>query len=341
MDKSVYFVWTPESKLSAGVGGSETTLFGFAKELDRRGFKTTLVTIGLGEDDGRDSYPEATYLALKSVEECRKLKGRVIYINQPALKPLDKKTKVASYLSCPVNPFAPPKALKRQLGYAPIMLYSNFSRGQWAKEIGCDPTELHILYPFADEAFSNVEREPYTGNPRLLYAGRLRPQKGIYVLLEALHLKPLLTSGWKITTVKADMGFEDSQPLVRMVTARKGNMRLIGARRTPKAMAKLLAEHDVLIMPSRNDYWHESFGMLSIEAQMAGCRVVASKGGGLPETDCGIGALELIEPHDPLKLSEAVYKVGLMPRITPAQRRKASKCFSLAESVDNLLDIVG
>ncbi len=48
-----------------------------------------------------------------------------------------------------------------------------------------------------------------------------------------------------------------------------------------------MARHDIVVMPSNSQYWHETFGIVSIEAQHSGCRVVASDDGGLPETDCG------------------------------------------------------
>lgn len=48
-----------------------------------------------------------------------------------------------------------------------------------------------------------------------------------------------------------------------------------------------IIEH--VVMPSNSHYWHETFGIVSVEAQHAGCRVIASDDGGLPVTDCGGG----------------------------------------------------
>ena len=72
----------------------------------------------------------------------------------------------------------------------------------------------------------------------------------------------------------------------RLLRAHPG-IRLVPAQKTPARMAALMAEHDIVVMPSNSQYWHETFGIVSIEAQHAGCRVVASDDGGLPETDCG------------------------------------------------------
>ena len=61
-------------------------------------------------------------------------------------------------------------------------------------------------------------------------------------------------------------------------------------------MASLMASHDIVVMPSNSQYWHETFGIVSIEAQHSGCRVIASDDGGLPETDCG--GVVLVKPAE-------------------------------------------
>lgn len=58
----------------------------------------------------------------------------------------------------------------------------------------------------------------------------------------------------------------------------------------------LMARHDIVVMPSNSQYWHETFGIVSIEAQHSGCRVVTSDDGGLPETDCD--GIVLVSPDN-------------------------------------------
>jgi glycosyltransferase involved in cell wall biosynthesis len=107
---------------------------------------------------------------------------------------------------------------------------------------------------------------------------------------------------------------------------------------TPQAMAKLMVGYDVLVMPSHSKMWREPFGILSVEAQHAGCRVVASDIGGLPETDCG--GLEVFEPENPLALAQAIRRAGKHGRLTAAKRQKAATHFTVAQSVDQLLDVL-
>lgn len=78
--------------------------------------------------------------------------------------------------------------------------------------------------------------------------------------------------------------------------------------------------------------------MLSIEAQHAGCRVVASNIGGLPETNCGL--LTLVEPRSPLALITGIKQAVALGQATTKERGKAAAQFTLHESVTELLRVL-
>ena len=87
-------------------------------------------------------------------------------------------------------------------------------------------------------------------------------------------------------------------------------------------MAELMVDYDIVVMPSNSQYWHETFGIVSIEAQHAGCRVVASDDGGLPETDCG--AITLVVPDDAEALAQGIHTaIGLGP-MSRSERSRAA-----------------
>jgi glycosyltransferase involved in cell wall biosynthesis len=113
---------------------------------------------------------------------------------------------------------------------------------------------------------------------------------------------------------------------------------LVAARNTPVGMAALMAEHDVVVMPSNSQYWHETFGIVSIEAQHAGCRVVASDDGGLPETDCG--GVILVEPDNAEALANGIRHAVHQGPLSPSARKAAGARFTVAQSVDALLDVI-
>ena len=99
-----------------------------------------------------------------------------------------------------------------------------------------------------------------------------------------------------------------------------------------------MAEHDIVLMPSNSQYWHETFGIVSIEAQHAGCRVVASDDGGLPETDCG--ALTLVEPDNAEALAWGIREAIAAGPMPASGRQAAAGRFTVGQSVDALLDIL-
>lgn len=130
--------------------------------------------------------------------------------------------------------------------------------------------------------------------PLILAVGRLHPQKGYDVLLEA-------AAGWgrrrlvPLTVVAGD------GPLRGELVARAGpDVRLLGRRAD---VADLYAAADVVVIPS---YW-EARSLTAQEAARAGRPLVASAVGGLPEL---LGdAARLVAPGQPQALCEAVLRL--------------------------------
>src|SRR5690606_23149376 len=194
-------------------------------------------------------------------------------------------------------------------------------------------------YPFAEPCFATEVRPLSDASVvRILYAGRLSPEKGVYTFLEMLHsdlIAPDLSLRFTATAAGADK--PQGRIIHRLLEAHPG-VRLVPARKSPTAMAALMADHDIVVMPSNGQYWHETFGIVSIEAQHAGCRVVASDDGGLPETDCG--ALLLVEPDNAEALAGGIRAAIEAGPLTLDARRRASDHFSVGKSVDQLLDML-
>jgi glycosyltransferase involved in cell wall biosynthesis len=103
-------------------------------------------------------------------------------------------------------------------------------------------------------------------------------------------------------------------------------------------MAALMARHDIVVMPSNSQYWHETFGIVSIEAQHSGCRVVASDDGGLPETDCG--GVVLVSPDNAEALAWGIREAIDSGPLSPAARHDAGVRFTVGQSVDALLEVL-
>ena len=172
----------------------------------------------------------------------------------------------------------------------------------------------------------------------MLYAGRLSPEKGIYTFLSMLHTDlidddPSLF--FTVTTAGAD---KPQGHIIESMLRTHPRVDLVAARTTPAGVATLMAEHDVVVMPSNGQYWHETFGIVSIEAQHTGARVVASDDGGLPETQCGV--LQLVEADNSEALALGIIEALSRGRVSTSERNAAARCFTVSQSVDALLDVL-
>jgi D-inositol-3-phosphate glycosyltransferase len=185
--------------------------------------------------------------------------------------------------------------------------------------------------PFADPIFGNVLRSKPGKKVRVLYAGRLHPEKGIYTILEMMHQYEMGILDVQMSIIMAGLHVNEGRTIAQMLKGYK-QANLIESRKTVASMAKLLARTDILLMPS---VFAEPFGMLSVEAQHSGCRVIASSLGGLPETNCGL--LSLVEERNPQALITAIGEAIALGLSTTKERKTAIHEFTLGESVDSLL----
>ena len=337
----ISFVWTPGERLPAGTGGSENYTVGQVRELNRRGIAAQVVTIGLGIADGRDEFSDIPFLSLAKVSDVSGLEGTVVFVTAfpdvPTVNP--------PYQMLHIPP--PLREAERRRTFEEtrnrgLIATSRFAALLWADFLDVDVATVQVVYPFAEPCYG-VQRRPVSspGAVRVLYAGRLSPEKGIYTLLAMLHsdlITDLATQDVRVTFTATTAGSDKPQGrIIRTLLEAHPGISLVDARRSPEAMAVLMSEHDILVMPSNSQYWHETFGIVSIEAQHAGCRVVASDDGGLPETDCG--GVTLVTPDDAAALARGVREAIALGAVSEAGRVAASSRFTVEQSVDDLLAV--
>ncbi len=139
---------------------------------------------------------------------------------------------------------------------------------------------IRVGNPYDAEVFNDSS----DAAPRreLIFAGRLVSDKGVDLLLKALKLidaKPHLTivgDGPERAVLEKQAADLQLQSQVEFVGRQQG-----------RQLAKLLQQHEVLIVPS---IWHEPFGIVALEGIACGCVVIGSAGGGLAEAigPCGV-----------------------------------------------------
>lgn len=335
----ISFVWSARYPFLAGAGGSESYTAGQVRELMRRGIPTRIITLGHGENDGRTDFPDITFQAIEDKKELEDLDDTLVFITYP----LDVKTKHQSYsiMHCP-----PPKYARNDSQYnlkacegKRLITASKFAAGLWRRHLKGNAGRMPTVYPFAAPDFASVERLQRSRNQKtkILFASRLTPDKGVYTLLAALHMDALKDVNYELSVTTSGAHTDEGKIILELMKAHP-HINVVEARKNATEVAKLMAEHDVVVMPSTDIYWQELFGMTSVEAQHAGCRVVASRSGGLPETN--VGGLMLIEPDNPKALAMGMLKATHLGPLTARERAQAVKRFTLAESVDSLLKAI-
>ena len=119
----------------------------------------------------------------------------------------------------------------------------------------------------------------------LIFVGRLVSEKGLDVLLDALQqlqAKGLFPS---LTIVGAGPELAAAQEKARELKL-NNQVTFAGAKQGADLVTTLRA-HKILVVPSR---YEEPFGVVALEGIAAGCAVIGSCGGGLPEAigPCGL-----------------------------------------------------
>jgi len=187
---------------------------------------------------------------------------------------------------------------------------------------GVEEDRLHLIPPGVNPSlFEGPFEDPFegVGRPRVLFVGRLAPQKGVRALVVAAALieDP---SAWVLL-----VGDGPERKALERKAERIGvgdRVRFLGFfahERLPAA----LAHADVLVLPSV----YEELGTVLLEAMWAGLPIVASRTGGIPDViEDGVNGL-LVPPGEPEALARAIDRVladrGLAYRLSEGAQARA------------------
>jgi glycosyltransferase involved in cell wall biosynthesis len=173
------------------------------------------------------------------------------------------------------------------------------------------------------------------GQPLVGAVGRLIPVKGYSDLIEAVHR--LRAQGLQVRCVIAGTGPAEARlrDLIAGLELEE-SVTLLGFR---SDVADLLRALDVLVMPSHR----EAAPLALIEAMAAGCPIVATRVGGLPELiDDGVSGL-LVPPGAPDTLAAGIARLinepGLGRRLGQAAQRRQRAELSVEAMLGHLQDI--
>jgi glycosyltransferase involved in cell wall biosynthesis len=218
------------------------------------------------------------------------------------------------------------------------------------------------VYNGADpHEFSPTEGDiPKPFGSRIIYVGRLSPEKGVHVLLDGFKrvierhpgarleivggesvmpraLLRTLSDDPGVTALSRFYGCGYGNYLREQVTgSMKGRVSFTGALAHPEIAARV-RRADILVQASL----YEPFGIPVVEGMSAGLAVVASRVGGMIELIQHEKTGLLVNPDDPEALAHALLRLlndpELARRLGLAARADASRRFSWDSSVDSLI----
>jgi len=170
-------------------------------------------------------------------------------------------------------------------------------------ELGCAKSKLHVIP-------NGIQLARYSGvvpgeraalgvredDPVVIYVGRLSPEKGVRVLLDAFTLVKKSIPTVQLLIVGSG---PDEAELRSSALKTRSDIHFTGNR---DDVPQLMAAADVVAIPS----FTEGQGIVAIEAMASGIPVVASRVGGLVETiQDGVTGM-LVSPHSAQELATAI-----------------------------------
>ena len=177
-----------------------------------------------------------------------------------------------------------------------------------------------------------VHRSGKNGFLTIVFAGRLIPEKGVDLLIEALR-RISETTDQKVSLQIAGTGPQQSE-LERLASeALRGQVEFLGQ---VGDMPGLFGSADLAVFPSRID---ESFCLVVAEAMACGTPVIASDAGGIPEVIGRDGRAGLVFHNGEVADLESHIRnlmaaPELRARMSLAARERAEQEFSIARMVE-------
>lgn len=224
---------------------------------------------------------------------------------------------------------APQTRLKRKIAAADVVAcISHFARSQGM--LHADPVDwpkLRIVHCAVNPALyarTHHAADPH-GPVRLVFVGRLAPEKGMRLLLEALGRARAGGADLRLTVIGDG---PDRQTLETMAAPLGKAVRFTGYQSQDEVAAHL-AQGDIFVLPS----FAEGVPVVLMEAMASGLPVITTRIAGIPElVEDGLSGL-LVAPGDAAALAEAILRLaadpGLRRQMGRAGRATVARDFAL------------
>ncbi len=271
----------------------------------------------------------------------------------PVVRAKNRAAKIVLHMQCEWLAQLDRAVIRRQIETADALVgCSDFVTRSTVAAFPDAADRCHTVYNGVDtDTFVGQQRTEREG-PQLVFVGRVSPEKGVHVLLDAFEivLREHPNARLRIVGPPAEapsefMVFPGGDPVLAELFGRYGGSYLpaldqraaaLGAERVEfsrsvphSELSPLFADADVAVVPS---IWQEPFGMIVAEAMSCETPVVASRVGGIPEIIVDGETGILVERSDPAALAAALLEVlgdaDFRASAGPAGRARAVELFA-------------
>lgn len=265
------------------VGGIETVSRILAEQFCRLGSTVTVVTHTPGEET------DGTYKVMRrpSLKKLRELAGNsdIIFQSNISLKTL--LPLLFTRKPIVITHHGRLERVSGRRGWQDVLKRSLLFRCSNVAISHAVAADLPVKSVVIEDPFEPGEfTDPGNGlrDKDMVFLGRLVSDKGCDLALRALAILKQEELNPSFTVI----GDGPEMPALKQLAAELGltdQVDFLGTIR--EGRGKIVARHRIMIVPS---IWEEPFGVVALEGIAAGCAVVASQGGGLPEAvgPCGI-----------------------------------------------------
>lgn len=192
-----------------------------------------------------------------------------------------------------------------------------------------DPQNVRVIY-YGLEACDSISPSALPGSPSILFVGGNFLRKGLAALLDAVaQLKPTF-AGIQLHVV----GRDANQPVLKNQARRLGIVDCVTFHgwQPNSTVQQMMAGASMFVLPSLT----EGFGLVYLEAMLAGTPVIATRFGGAHEVFEENAEAVFVSPGSVGELAEAIKRIGLDRRFADVLRqggRNAASMFTVQAMV--------
>lgn len=206
---------------------------------------------------------------------------------------------------------------------------------------GIDDKTMRVVYNGVDTThFRPQPVDEYDGR-RIVYLGRITPEKGLTTLLEAFHNLTACRDDVELRIVGGGTDIQDDDYASKLRSAAEEGPGTVVFVPHVQDVRPILSAADLLVLPSE---WGEPFGRVLIEAMACGIPVIGTRDGGISEVLGSEFERHIVAPGAPSELAQAIGRTidwrDEHPELGSVMRDYVKRRFSSDQTIDHVADLL-